>query len=195
MATDSQIWQHLLEAVSGFVRKRVPAADADDVVQDIFLRAHRDVGSLRQKSRAEAWLFAIARRAVADFYRKRQHQSHVSAAEEIPDAVDERTQSPENLSSYSGEHDVHEEVLSWLRPTADEIDEPYRTALIRADFDKVSQRDLAKELNLSESGLKSRVQRGRKMLADALKRCCEIEFGPDGRAVAFLRLRGCDCEN
>jgi len=78
---------------------------------------------------------------------------------------------------------------------ADEIAEPYRTALIKADFEKVSQRQLAHQLGLSESGLKSRVQRARKLLGDVLQRCCEIEFGGEGRAVAFRRLRACRCDS
>jgi len=78
---------------------------------------------------------------------------------------------------------------------ADEIAEPYRTVLIKADFEKVSQRELAQQLGLSESGLKSRVQRARKLLADVLQRCCEVEFGGEGRAVAFRRLRACCCDH
>jgi RNA polymerase sigma-70 factor, ECF subfamily len=114
-----------------------------------------------------------------------------SKEQSSPDAA---VEAPQNLSSYAGEHDVHEEVLSWLRPMADEIEEPYRSALIKADFEKISQRKLAREFGISESGLKSRVQRARKRLTEILQRCCEIEFGSEGRAVAFRRLRECHCD-
>jgi RNA polymerase sigma-70 factor, ECF subfamily len=78
---------------------------------------------------------------------------------------------------------------------ADEIEELYRSALIKADFEKISQRKLAHELGISESGLKSRVQRARKRLAEILQRCCEVEFSSEGRAVAFRRLRECHCDS
>ncbi len=189
------LWERFHQSILAFVRKRVPTSDVDDVVQDIFIRAAGSIDGLRKEERAEAWLLGIARRAIADAYRKRAHSNHVSPGDDLlANTPDETARPAENLSKYSGEHDVHEEVLSWLRPMADEISEPYRTALIRADFDKIPQRALAKELGLSESGLKSRVQRARMKLANVLKRCCEVEFGTEGRAVAFRRLRNCECD-
>jgi RNA polymerase sigma-70 factor, ECF subfamily len=195
MANDQEISQRFVEDVRRFVSKRVPSSDLDDVVQNVFLRVSRGLNQLHEKERAEGWILAIARKAIADFYRKRQRQLPAASGEEAPDSPDESAPQPENLSRYAGEHDVHEEVLSWLRPMADEIAEPYRTALIKADFEKVSQRQLARELRLSESGLKSRVQRARRLLADVLRRCCEVEFGGEGRAVAFRRLRPCRCDS
>lgn len=194
MASTQEVWQQFVDGVRRFVGKRVSADDVEDVVQNIFLEVHRNLGNLREEERAEAWILAIARKAIADYYRQRQGQLPHDSLErtELPD---EAAKAPQNLSSYTGEHDVHEEVLSWLRPMADEIEEPYRSALIKADFEKISQRKLAHELGISESGLKSRVQRARKRLAEILQRCCEVEFGNEGRAVAFRRLRECHCDS
>jgi RNA polymerase sigma-70 factor (ECF subfamily) len=193
MAKDDEISHRFVEGVRRFVSKRVPASDVDDVVQDVFVRVSRGLSQLHEDERAEAWILEIARKAIADFYRKRERQVP-NVSEEMPEPADTSALPLENLSHYPGEHDVHEEVLSWLRPMADEITEPYRTALIKADFEKVSQRRLAHEFGISESGLKSRVQRARKLLADVLQRCCKIEFGGEGRAVAFRRLRACRCD-
>jgi RNA polymerase sigma-70 factor (ECF subfamily) len=177
-----------IEGVRRFVSARVPAADVDDVAQNVFVRAHEGVARLHDEVRTEAWILAIARKAIADYYRKRSRQLP-SLPDDQTSGLHDATVPSENLSSYAGEHDVHEEVMSWLRPTADELPEPYRTALIKADFEGVPQRELARALGLSESGLKSRVQRARVMLADAIRQCCEVEFGSEGRAVAFHRLR------
>jgi len=194
MAKDQEISQRFVDGVRRFIGKRVPSSDIDDVVQDVFVRVSQSLNQLRERERAETWILAIARKTIADFYRKRERRLPAALGEEGPEPPDESAPQPENLSRYAGEHDVHEEVLSWLRPMADEIAEPYRTALIKADFEKVSQRKLARELRLSESGLKSRVQRARRLLADVLQRCCEVEFGGEGRAVAFRRLRKCRCD-
>jgi RNA polymerase sigma-70 factor (ECF subfamily) len=63
----------------------------------------------------------------------------------------------------------------------------YRRPLIMADFEGHTQQEVADELELSLSGAKSRVQRARAQLGDLLKQCCEVEFGPEGRAQAFRR--------
>ena len=47
-------------------------ADAEDVLQDTLLRLHEASDSLRDADRAEAWVFSIARRTIADFYRERE---------------------------------------------------------------------------------------------------------------------------
>ena len=195
MASDQEISRRFVDGVRRFVDKRVPSSDVDDVVQNVFLRVSRGLNQLHEDERAEAWILAIARKTIADFYRKRERQVPAALGRKLLESPDESAVLPENLSHYPGEHDVHEEVLSWLRPMADEIAEPYRTVLIKADFEKVSQRELAQQLGLSESGLKSRVQRARKLLADVLQRCCEVEFGGEGRAVAFRRLRACCCDH
>jgi RNA polymerase sigma-70 factor (ECF subfamily) len=187
-----QVWQPFVAGVRMFVAKRVPPSDVDDVVQDILIRAHQSVSELRNHNPAEAWVFGIAGRALADFYRKRERNPSVGSTDEISIAA---LLPPQNLAFYQGEHDVHEEVLSWLRPMADELREPYRSAVLKSDFEQIKQRELAKELGLSESGLKSRVQRGRAMLADILRRCCEVEFGNEGRAVAFRRMGDCSCDH
>jgi len=195
MTEDEEISQRFVDGVRRFVNKRVPSSDVDDVVQNVFVRMSHGLKQLRERERAEAWILSIARTAIADFYRKRERQLPAALDVELSESPEEWAMLPENLSHYAGTHDVHEEVLSWLRPMADDVAEPYRTALIKADFENVSQRQLARELKLSVSGLKSRVQRARKTLADVLRRCCEVEFGSEGRAVAFRRLRTCRCDS
>lgn len=181
------VWQPFLSGLRAFVARRVPAGEADDVLQDTLLRLHRAAPTLRDDQRAEAWVYGIARRTIADFYRQRGGVPSGSTDEEKadPDATP-----PENLAAYDGDHAVHEEVLSWLRPMAEELPETYRRALIMADFEGRTQQEVADALGLSLSGAKSRVQRARAMLGDAIRSCCEVEFGPDARASAFRRRSG-----
>jgi RNA polymerase sigma-70 factor (ECF subfamily) len=109
MAGTEKIWEQFAKGIHRFVSKRVASADVDDVVQDIFIRAHRNRLKLREEERAEAWILAIARKAIADYYRQREGQPPHDSLErtELPDAA---VEPPQNLSSYTGEHDVHEEV-------------------------------------------------------------------------------------
>jgi RNA polymerase sigma-70 factor (ECF subfamily) len=75
---------------------------------------------------------------------------------------------------------------------ADDLPDGYRDALVMADFEGRAQQEVADRLGLSLSGAKSRIQRARKMLGDALRACCDVEFGAEGRAVAYRRLETCD---
>lgn len=183
-------WQPFVRGIRGFVSKRVPTDDVDDVLQETLARLHEAASSLRSRDRVEAWVFSIARRAIADFYRGRERNPVKGTVGSAEDVAEGESPEPANLDVYDGEHSVHEEVLSWLRPMAEELPVRYRRALIMADFEGHTQQEVADELELSLSGAKSRVQRARAMLGDILRHCCEVEFGPGGEAVAFRRLEG-----
>ena len=179
-----EVWEPFVDALRGFVARRVPVAEADDVLQDVLLRLHQAAPTLRDAEKAEAWVYGIARRTVADHFRQRP----TPEGTDDPNGLEDPTTPPENLAAFQGDHDVHEEVLSWLRPFAEALDEPDRTAVLMADFEGRTQREVADHLGLSLSGAKSRVQRARARLGDALQACCEVEFGPDARARAFRRV-------
>lgn len=175
------------EGLRRFLMQRLPSeADADDVLQDVFVRLHEGADRLAAVEQVQAWVFTVARRAVADFYRaayRRVEEGPVEAADGMsPEAPPEV-----NLASFDGAHDVHEEVLSWIRPLIDELPEPYRTAVYLADVKGLTQQQVADQSGISLSGAKSRVQRGRQMLGEQLRACCEVAFGPEGRAVEFRR--------
>jgi len=180
-------WRPFVDGLRRFIESRVPDADAEDVLQDTLVRLHEAADSLRDTDRAEAWVFSIARRSIADFYRDRERGPDEEPVGRAPAEATDEPPPTENLSGYDGEHDVHEEVLSWLRPMAEKLPEMYSHPLIMADFEGHTQQEVADDIGLSLSGAKSRVQRARVKLREQLQECCEVEFGPEGRAVAFRR--------
>lgn len=182
-------WRPFVDGLRRFVASRVPDADAEDVVQETLLRLHEGSDSLRNADRAEAWVFSIARRTIADFYRDRERGPEETPVGRAPEDAEGDPPSTESLAGYDGDHDVHEEVLSWLRPMAEELPEMYRRPLVMADFEGHTQQEVADDIGLSLSGAKSRVQRARAKLREQLQQCCEVEFGPEGRAVAFRRRK------
>lgn len=186
---DGLSWEPFLDGLRAFVARRVPRQDSDDVTQEVLLRLHQGRSSLRQPARAEGWIYGIARRTIADFYRRRPALE--ATGSEAPEPPAEATEA-RGFATFAGDHGPHEEVLSWLRPMVDELPDLYREALLAADFEGKTQRQIAEELGMSLSGVKSRVQRARAMLGENLHRCCEVALGDDGRVVDFYR-RSCDC--
>ena len=181
------LWHDFADRLRAFVAGRVPAQDADDVAQDVMLRMQKGIASLRDEERAESWVYGIARRAIADYFRARITRLKVESGGEVDDAPDLRVNGEAN-------GDVHEQVLTWLRPFAEGLPDGYREALMMADFDGHSQQSVATALGLSLSGAKSRIQRARKMLGESLRHCCELHFGADGRVRSFDRREcGCNC--
>ena len=75
---------------------------------------------------------------------------------------------------------VQRELAACLRSLVDQLPEPYRSAVTAVDLDGQTQTEVARRLRLSISGMKSRVQRGRRQLRELLTECCRVHTSPTG---------------
>ena len=190
-ASAEPLWASFADGLRAFVAARVPVQDAEDVAQEALLRIHKNAATLKNPQRTQAWIYTVARRTIADFYRSRRPVD-VPDSKDFEAMVDPNAAVAEKLATFAGDHSVHEEVLTWLRPIAEQLPPGYREALLMADFEGLTQGQVADALGLSVPGAKSRVQRARKMLAAELERCCAVELGAEGRVEDFERKQ-CDC--
>lgn len=190
MTQDAQkIWQQVHDGLRAFVSKRVAnEAEVEDILQEVFLRMHRKLGSLKDPRRVVSWLFQIARHAIIDYYRKPARQREIPAGL----SADLDTDHPVSVSPVTDESadagQLRTELAGCLRPMIDRLSADYRQAVTLVELDGLTQQAAAKRLGLSVSGMKSRVQRGRRQLKDMLEACCEIQL--DGRhSVTDYALR------
>ena len=77
------------------------------------------------------------------------------------------------------------DLAACLAPLLETLPEPYRRALVLAEVDDLPQAEIARREELSLSGAKSRVQRARRMLRDAVLACCRVEIDRRGGVVDF----------
>lgn len=188
------LWQQFSEQVRNFIRSRVSnKQEAEDILQDIFIRIHKGIDRIKYEDRVQSWVFGIARRALADYYRKKGSDREQLSNDDVTGEGTE--DSVLDLNEFEGNHDVHEEVMSWLIPMIDELPDKYAIPLRMADVKGRKQQDIADDLGLSLSGVKSRVQRARQKLGEVLAACCEVEFGEEGRAVAYEKIKDETCED
>jgi RNA polymerase sigma-70 factor (ECF subfamily) len=80
---------------------------------------------------------------------------------------------------------VRAELAGCLRPMIERLSKDYREAIVLVEFDGLTQQAAAGRLGISLPGMKSRVQRGRKLLRRMLDDCCLIELDRRGGVVDF----------
>lgn len=161
----STLWEEHKARLRGYVAKRVQDRDAvDDILQDVFLKAHHNLHTLKSRGSIAAWLFRIASNAIADHYRARKTWVEL----------------PDELEAPEPEPDPVGELAACLQPLIDDLPETYRVALVLSEIEGLPQREVAARLGMSLSGAKSRVQRGREKLRQRLDDCCVIETGQQG---------------
>jgi RNA polymerase sigma-70 factor, ECF subfamily len=180
MSTTQQqetLWREHRERLFRFVASRVnDSATAEDIVHDILVRAYRNRDTLRDGQKLEPWLYQITRNAVIDHYRARRPTAPLPA--DLPEA-----------DSEDG-RDARAELAHCIQPFIRALPEHYRQAIELAEIRGLTQQQTADELGLSLSGAKSRVQRARRMLADMMLECCQVEFDSMG-AIMSYQPRGC----
>ncbi len=179
MSREQENWEAYRAKLQRFVLTRVrDEAAAEDIVHDVLVRAYARRDTLRDRDKLGQWLYQIARNAIIDHYRRRR------PTEELPDEmVDEEVYA-------SG--DTEKELARCLTPFIEELPPHYRQAVMLAELQGFTQREVALKLGLSVSGAKSRVQRARQMLETMFLECCRVEF--DGRGgVADYEPKG-NCE-
>jgi len=178
----ASLWDIYCCRLRTFIRSRVSNdADADDILQEVFLRVHRHLCCSPDWERPEAWFYQIARNLIIDYYRQRPWN-------ELPDDLP----LPDENGSPAAELDSEPQLALSLRETLDALPEPYRQALILTEYEGLNQKELAEKLGLSLSGAKSRVQRARQKLRDLLLECCHFELDRRGRVIDYYP-RCCCC--
>lgn len=141
-------------------------ADADDVVQEAFLRAYRSWHTFQPGSDARRWLFTIARNV---FLRSREREKYrvdaedgdveaLAAAKQIGDA---RRSGDDVLLSKI-------DLQPALRDALDRLDEPFRSTVILVDVEDLTYEAAAEILGVPIGTVRSRLFRGRRLLQEML---------------------------
>ena len=179
-----QLWEEFSERLRRFIIARVGnQEDAEDILQDVFLKVHRGVGGLRHRDRIESWIYQIARNAIIDHYRLRGHRAETPLQGfDLPMAKEEPDEGEGALT----------ELSRCIKPMIDALPERYREAIVLIEYEGLTQKRVAERLGLSLSGAKSRVQRARHKLKTSLQECCHLEFDRRGNVFDYRPLQsGC----
>jgi RNA polymerase sigma-70 factor (ECF subfamily) len=163
-------WEEFTASLRKFIARRVSnQTDAEDLTQDVLLKIHSNAHQLNEAEKLHAWIYQIARRTIIDYYRSRK--TEVEFSETLNDLAAEEVRNEK----------AEAEVLSWLEPMIADLPDKYREALQMTDVQGFTQNELAQKLDISVSGAKSRVQRGREKLKEIIVRCCYVEFNHAGQ--------------
>lgn len=73
-----ELWQDVRDGLRAFIAKRVnDQGHVDDILQDVFVRVHRQIDSVNDPNRIVSWIYQITRNAIIDHYRKSGNRREV----------------------------------------------------------------------------------------------------------------------
>jgi RNA polymerase sigma-70 factor (ECF subfamily) len=144
-------------------------SDAEDLVQDTYLRAYRGFASFKEGTNLKAWLYRILTNSFINTYRKKQREPQIVDG---PEDIDE-WYLYDRLGGRSVEVSAENEVLDQI-PDADvkaaleSLSENFRLAVLLADVEGFSYKEIAEIMDVPIGTVMSRLHRGRKALEKAL---------------------------
>jgi len=168
------IWNEFHNRISKFVNGRIYDKElTEDCVQDIFIKINNGLVSLKDDNKLESWVFQIARNTIADFNRDKMKRSTVPL-----DGYDQEIEVDDNINSRAAELIV---------PFIKQLPEKYSVPLMLYEIDGLSQKEISEKERISLSNAKSRIQRGRVKLKEALTNCCQFEIDKEGNVLDYSR--------
>lgn len=171
----SSAWQAHEGELLGYLQHRLPDADAaNDMLQDVFVKALRHGQGFCKLDNPRAWLFQVARNALID----RVRTAH--PMEPLPEGPDEAAAPPEELLAPV------DALAGCLLRSLSELSEDDAAILQACDLNGQTQREFADAHGLTLPATKSRLLRARQRLRDRLTKACQIRFEPDGSVASHV---------
>lgn len=172
------IWLQYQSELSRFLHSRVANPDdVQDLLQEIMLKSHNNLGQLSDNKSVKAWLFQIANNAIVDFYRSKAKR---------------RTLVAEDLWYEEHSDEIKQELAQCVVPFIQALPQADAELLTAIEIDKISQKDYAQQQGLAYSTLKSRVQKSRQLLRSLYEDCCHLSVDKDGNVFDY-QLKKSDC--
>jgi RNA polymerase sigma-70 factor (ECF subfamily) len=143
-------------------------SDAEDLVQETFLRAYRGFAGFQEGTNLKAWLYRILTNTFINSYRKKQREPKT-----VPDENVEDWYLYDRLAAQSSEASAEATVLEAIpdedvKAALDALPEAFRMAVLLADVEGFSYKEIAEILDIPIGTVMSRLHRGRRALEKAL---------------------------
>lgn len=152
------VFQEYRDTLARYIQSRVKdPLDSEELLSQVMMKTYDHCEKLEGVRNTEAWLVTIARNTITDYFRSQSKYSHA----EVP-----------AVAVLDDEPDVMQSLEACVPELIAKLPEKYARPLADYELRGIPQKSLAVQYGMSESGLKSRVQRGRKMLKELFTEYC-----------------------
>ncbi|NMH89597.1 RNA polymerase sigma factor SigZ [Flavivirga algicola] len=179
--TPENIWNDFHKELKNFILKKVKDENiTNDILQDVFIKIIDNSDKIEKAKNIQNYIYAIARNTTNDHFRR--------AAKKTDFENEFLTFNEEESLSLNSTI-----ANCCIRPFVKQLPDKYQEALTKTEFENVSQKELAAHLNISYSGAKSRVQRGKEKLKELILTCCNFPSDTYGN-IQPVESKNCNCD-
>lgn len=154
----------------GALRMTRNPQDAEDLLQETYLKAYKAFGSFKEGTNLKAWLYRIMTNTYINTYRKKQRQPAQTPTEEITDYQLYTTSSHDSTGLRSAEVEALQNMPNGrISEAMNQLSDDYRMVVYYADIEGLAYKEIAEIMDTPLGTVMSRLHRGRKQLRELLK--------------------------
>ena len=181
-ANTEELWLQLGNRLKAFILSKIhDETIAEDILQEVFIKIHSKIDSLKDDTKIQPWIYQITRNLIVDYFRSVKKDK-----QKLPYLLESEEDTP---------NEFMEETLRDMVKMMDELPPEYCEALCLTELGEMSQKEYAEKAGISYSGAKARVQRAKKKLKDNLMKCCHYQFDRYGTVIDILPVNCCCCHD
>jgi len=174
--------------VRAYAASLLGGGEADDVAQEVFVKVGRSLGTLADPSKLGSWIYAITLNTVRDAARKRARSPEL-LSEGLGEAREDAEGDPaisrisDTTSRTPEEAAIRNEMVTCYLDYVKRLPLRYYEVYVLAEFECLSNEDIAARLSLSLATVKIRLHRARSQLLEELRRNCRCYYNERGELM------------
>ncbi|HMC51501.1 MAG TPA: sigma-70 family RNA polymerase sigma factor [Acidimicrobiales bacterium] len=166
-----QAMEHMPSLYTAALRMTRNPAEAEDLVQETYLKAYRSFESFKEGTNLKAWLYKILTNTFINAYRARRRRPEQSELDDVEDLYLYRRLG--GLEAAAAGRSAEEEVMDLftdveVKDALESLPEQFRMAVLLADVEGFSYKDIADIMDVPIGTVMSRIHRGRRALQKVL---------------------------
>ena len=175
----NELWENFHAQLLSFISRKVRnKEDAEDLLQDVFLKISKKIDQIENEERLTAWMYQITRNAIIDCYRTCYRVETSPFEASLIDKDENQGAGKDNFNS-----DIEHYMKSCIRLLPDSQKDVIRMH----EYEGLTHIQIADRLGISPNTSKSRLMRARFKLQDYIEQCCRLEQDNYGNIIDMQR--------
>lgn len=183
-----ELWDTYSQQIRKYISARIEWPAVDDILQQVFLKAHEKLSTIKENKAIKSWLYRITQHSIIDRYRKEYWWKQGTMDDAYRDAL-------ENDTSNVNDKKIISNISSCLLPMIDTLDDQSQKVMQRYLEPNTTQPMIAEELWISVSNIKVIVHRAKKKLKEKYQQCCYQHTDWKWNIIDTWCSSNCWCDN
>ena len=178
----TELYQKYFLDIQRYLKRFLSISQAEDLAQEVFIKADKGLKSFRAESSPKTWLYQIATNTLIDYLRSKSHRND-KKLDSITDQELEQYASSISVETPMELDVIRNEMNTCIREFIQRLPESYSTVLVLGDLEGCTNKEIADILNLSIDTVKIRLHRARARLKEELSQGCEFSHNEENDLV------------